>query len=86
MKGIIEENNFEKFSGMTGFEFWEYIVVERKLGRQVFHEDDHAMDFIQKRLEKEYKDRLPDALRRLIQKGLGSSNFVVNLVEQEGVE
>jgi len=43
------------------------------------------MDFIQKRLEKEYKDRLPESLNRLIQKGLGSSNFVVNLVEQEGV-
>lgn len=86
VKHFLTTSNFEKFSGMTGFEFWEYIVVERKLGRQVFHEDDHAMDFIQKRLEKEYKDRLPDALRRLIQKGLGSSNFVVNLVEQEGVE
>ena len=86
VKHFLTTSNFERFFGMTGFEFWEYIVVERKLGRQVFHEDDHAMDFIQKRLEKEYKDRLPDALRRLIQKGLGSSNFVVNLVEQEGVE
>lgn len=86
VKHFLTTSNFEKFAGMTGFEFWEYIVVEKNLGRQVFHEDNHAMDFIQKRLEKEYKDRLPESLNRLIQKGLGSSNFVVNLVEQEGVE
>jgi hypothetical protein len=85
VKHFLTTSNFEKFAGMTGFEFWEYIVVEKNLGRQVFHEDNHAMDFIQKRLEKEYKDRLPESLKRLIQKGLGSSNFVVNLVEQEGV-
>lgn len=86
VKHFITTSNFEKFAGMNGFDFWEYIVVEQNLGRKVFAEDEYAMTMIQKRLENEYIDRLPEPLKRLSQKGLASSNFVVNLVEQEGVE
>lgn len=85
VKHFLTTSNFERFFGMNGFDFWEYIVVEKKLGRQVFHEDEYAMNSIQARLEKEYRNHLPEPLKRLIQKGFGSSNFVVNLVEQEGV-
>lgn len=85
VKHFLTTSNFERFYGMNGFDFWEYIVVEKKLGRQVFHEDEYAMNSIQARLEKEYRNHLPEPLKRLIQKGFGSSNFVVNLVEQEGV-
>ena len=71
---------------MNGFDFWEYIVVEQNLGGKVFAEDEYAMTMIQKRLKNEYIDRLPEPLKRLSQKGLARSYFVVNLVEQEGVE